>query len=110
MKNLAGAQRRVTILLKVLWQSYVVRMLRAKVGVVVHHAGLRWIATVEHRAAGRIAQRELCISSIEPSTPRCQAINIGRLDDRITIAAQLWPQIIGDDKQNVILRLLRRSR
>src|SRR5205823_13393118 len=110
MKNLAGAQRRVTILLKVLRERHIIRMLRAKVGVVVHHAGLRWIATIEHRAAGRIAKRELCISSIESSTTRCQAINIRRLDDRISVAAQLWPQIIGDNEQNVVLRLWRRRR
>src|SRR6266568_1515886 len=46
VENLASAQGRVAVPLKILRQRYVIRMLRSEVGVVVHHAGLGWVAAI----------------------------------------------------------------
>src|SRR2546425_9147545 len=47
MENLARAQGRISLFLKVLRQRYIIRMLRSEVSVVVHHAGLRRVASIE---------------------------------------------------------------
>src|SRR5260370_31129913 len=46
VENLASAQGRVAVLLKILRQRYVIRMLRAEADLLGHHAGLGWVAAI----------------------------------------------------------------
>src|SRR6266542_1053765 len=47
VEDLSGAQSRVPLYLKILWQRYIILMLRSEIGVVVHHAGLCRVASIE---------------------------------------------------------------
>jgi hypothetical protein len=56
------------------------------------HAGPRWIA-----------ERELAIGPLEADSCRGQAVDAGRLDELVAIAAQFRPQVIDGDKEDVEL-------
>src|SRR5690349_3803994 len=102
MKYLSRPQSGITIVLEVLRQGDEVRMLRAKVGVVVHHARLRRIKSVQQRTARRIAQRKLRVRVIEPRASRGESVNIRGLDHRVAVATQLRTQVVRDDEENVV--------
>src|SRR5262245_8247306 len=85
VKDFARAQRPIAVRLEVLRERDEFRMLRAKPGLVVHHAGLRRISSVEQRRARRIAERILGVSPLEPNSARGQPVYVPRLDELIAI-------------------------
>src|ERR1051325_5217558 len=81
-------------------------MLNAEISIVIHHARLRRIASIEERRARRIAERILCIGPVEARAARGEPVDVRRPDDGVAVAAQLRAQVVGDDEEHVVARLL----
>ena len=108
--DFAGAQRRIAARLEVLRQRDEIRMLRAKPGLVVHHAGLGRISSGEQRRARRVAKRILGVSPLEPHSARGQTVYVRRFDELIAVTTQLGPQVVRSDEEDVVCGLFRRRR
>jgi hypothetical protein len=72
----------------------------AEIGSVVEHTGGRGQAARHERGAGRIAQRILAIGTLEAHAPRRQFVEVRRLHRR-AVAAQLWPQVVAQNEEDV---------
>jgi hypothetical protein len=59
------------------------------------------IESRQHRIAAWSAQWKRTVCSVENDSPRRQAINVGRLSQRIPVAAKQIVQVVGDDEQNI---------
>lgn len=58
----------------------------------------------EHRSAARIANGILHVGAIEADAARGEAVEVGRLGLRVTVAAHRRPEVIGHDEEDVVAR------
>ena len=65
------------------------------------HAGLVGSQAGEEGRAAGIANRILHVGTLEADAARGQAINVGRLDRLIAVAAEMIAEIVGDDEEYV---------
>ena len=101
MKDFADAGGIVAVLLEQLWQSHHVGQHVAKMSCVLVDAGRCRPATGHKRRPARIAERILTIGVLESHASAGKPIQMGRLYERITIAAEPYGQVIRDDEQHI---------
>src|SRR5215813_3755615 len=82
-------------------------MQRAEVILVVENARLGWILSREQRRARRVTEWILAVGAIEPHALGSKLVEIWCLDDIVAVAAERGTQIIGDQEEYIVLRLLR---
>ena len=107
MKNLSGAQCRITVGLEMLCQGNQFWMQRAEVVLVIEDACLSRILPRQQGRSRRVAKRVLRIRAIKSDTLRSKLVDIGRLYDCIAIGSQCRTKIITGNEENVVLRFLR---
>ena len=110
MIDLAHCLREVAIVLKELRQGYNVRQRLAEMSAEVPHLGRVRAGAGEQAGARGRADGLLTIGAVEHHPVLGKPINVGTLDNRNSITAQFWPQIIyGDEKDIGFGRSLRRA-
>ena len=67
----------------------------------VHGLGARRVAPQQQRNAGGIAEGELAIRALKSHAPASQAVERGRPDQRLAIAADAGVEVIRDDEQDI---------
>ena len=55
-----------------------------------HHRGTRWVA-----------KWKLIVSACEPNSRRCQLVDVGRLGNQVTVAAQVARQIVDRNEKHI---------
>ena len=101
MINLANARREVTVVHEVLRQRRQVGVAFAKIPGVGEHPGLFRVKAGHERRAAGIADWVLAVGTVELHATLGQAVYVGRLDERMAVAAEVVIEVIDRNKQNV---------
>ena len=100
MPNLSQQPHVIAGVAEVLGQRYPIAAQQRRVGE-VDDLGRGGIAAQEERDAGRIAERELAVRPLEADALAGQAVQVGRLDDSVAVAADPRIEIIHGNEQHV---------
>ena len=104
VKNLAERKADVAVLLEGLRQRHHIRVQVAEMrGEIKHTQGRRAQAGEQRRPRG-IAQGLLAVGAVEAQSLGGQPVDVRRLDQRMTIAAQFRPQIVHRQEENIVGR------
>src|SRR5262245_6884472 len=103
MKDLADLDCRVTATPKMLGQHYRVLQKGARWRDIIHDARRIGAFAAKERRARSVADWIIAKRAVESHTARCQPVDIRRLDDRMTVAAEAIVEIVGDDQQHIEL-------
>ncbi|MDP3068986.1 MAG: hypothetical protein Q8N18_01800 [Opitutaceae bacterium] len=103
MINFTEAEADVAVFPEQFRQRHHVGQRLAEMGVQI--PDLRRVGTRarEHAGARRRANCLLAIGAVEDHAALGETIDVRALDDRVAIAAELRPEIVGDEKQDIQL-------
>jgi hypothetical protein len=99
--DLPDAGRDVAVVLEQLRQRHGIRPVLAELRDQLVNANRIGSESRQQRCAAWIAQRKLVVGAVEPYAPLRQPIDVRRLDDRVTIRAQVVVEIVGHDQQHI---------
>ena len=101
MIEFADARDEIASLPKCLWQADGVGDVFAKLRGVFEDLGGVRSQSGQERGSRRVAQGILTVGAIEPDAAGRQAVDVGRLHPRISIAAEPGIQIVRDNVQDI---------
>jgi len=99
--DLSDASCKVTRIAKELRHRFHIRDMLANVNGIAMNKRLIGIETGHERGTAWPTKRILTVGLIKADTAGCQSINVGCLDQRMPVAADVAVQIVTDQEQNV---------
>ncbi len=105
MKDLADAAGFVAVVLKQLRQGHDIWHMCTNERFQVENLDRLRPPARQERCTRRIAERELAICTIKLQTLRGKRVDVRRLDLRMAVAAELGPQVVDGDEENIESRL-----
>ena len=101
VKDLAGAGGDVAVGLEMLRHADEAGIGVAEIGAIVEDAGRIGVLAGQQAGARRVAERELAIGPLEADAAFGEGVEIRRVDDLVAVAAELGPQIVEGDQEDV---------
>ena len=111
MKHFADAGRVVSVLLELLGQRDRVGHGPAKMETQTVNAERRGASTGQQVISRGCTHGLIAVCPVEPNSPRCQTVEVGRMNPLVTVSAERRLEVVDQDQQDIgALGSLRRAR